>query len=51
VDEAVPQVLWPDAGAWIGSGVNEDLVVAYVVRETMERDRLIEYVIEGCLDL
>ena len=44
-------MLWPDAGARIGSGVDENLVVTHVIHETVEQDRLVEYIIEFCLDL
>jgi hypothetical protein len=48
--EAIPQMLGPDAGARIGGGVDEHLVVTHVVGKPMEDDRLVEYVVERCLN-
>jgi hypothetical protein len=49
--EPVPEVLWCDAGARIGSHVDEDVVVTHVVSEAMKDEDLIEYVVERRLDL
>src|SRR5260370_492230 len=44
-------MLRPDTGARVGGRVNEHLVVTHVVRETMEENRLITYIVERRLDL
>src|SRR5260370_38353881 len=44
-------MLRPDTGARVGGRVSEHLVVTHVVRETMEENRLITYIVERRLDL
>ncbi len=42
--ESIAKELWLDPRSWISGHVNEHVVVPHVLSETMEDDRVIEYI-------
>jgi hypothetical protein len=44
------KALWGDSSTRVGGRIDENVIVAYVIGEAVKHDRLVEHVVERCLD-